>query len=206
MHLLAEVLLQAAIETPSCIHRLLALCSRSSAKSPQTSQPLPLQTRWLAVGNVPGSGEAPQRTRTCFTLSWVHLHPETGFSVPHWMVSIFVQRESPSRGQHASAGTCAQEVWLHVGGGHASDQSPSQGGVVELDWDLPAETQRSFGKNSGQQPGSLLAQRCLAVGLCSANALQLGWTEAGAAVRGCPGDAALRDQGSDGGQQRASLP
>lgn len=79
---------------------------------PQTLQPLQTPT-----DPPPPQQVGAPRTHTCFSLSWAHLHPETSFSVSHWMVSVFVQSESPSRGQHTSPGTCVQqEIWLSAGG------------------------------------------------------------------------------------------
>lgn len=121
----------------------------SSATSPHTFQPMPLQH----------PKTAPRR-RTCFTLSWIHLQPEAGFSVPHWMVSSFVQRESPSSGQHVSCGTCAQQrVWFMLmvdvtavtapiapprSSGHCALPPPSPATAAALGWcECPAPTPAS---------------------------------------------------------------
>lgn len=100
---------------------------------PHTFQPLQIPTDPPPSQEV-GARTAPG-THTCFSLSWVHLHPETSFSESHWMVSVFMQSESPSRGQHTSPGTCVQqEIWLPVEIWLlCHNQSPSLESVVGLD-------------------------------------------------------------------------
>lgn len=50
----------------------------------------------------------PPNSRTHFSRSWTHGHPETVFSGPCWMVSISVQTGSPSEGQQVSSGACTE--------------------------------------------------------------------------------------------------
>lgn len=151
---------------------------------PQILQPLQIPTDPPPPQEV-GARTAPW-THTCFSLSWAHLHPETSFSVSHWMVSVFVQSESPSRGQHTSPGTCVQqEICLSVGG-HCHISHHLQGLWWGWTKSTPSISPHQFipqlkpegvpGTSAGSASSSGSSVRALSWNLLS-QCLHLGWAE-----------------------------